>query len=67
MIINWHLVTYFIQRGTGDVIFSFLMKALDEHGISLKQVLTLSRDGPNVNKTIFSLFQNKLKNQNLKK
>lgn len=37
------------------------MKALDSHGLSLKKLLILGSDRPNVNKMILRLFQENLK------
>ena len=43
-IINRFLITYFIERGTGEIIFNYLLKALNEFQIPLRKVLTLGMD-----------------------
>ena len=61
MIVCKHLVTYFLGKATGRILFDSLKKALDSNGLSFRKVLALGCDGPNVNKTVLSLFQEKLK------
>lgn len=61
MIIDRHLITYFIGKADGETIFNHLLKALDSHNLSSKNVLTLGSDGPNVNKKVLRLFQERLK------
>lgn len=60
-VINNHLSTKFLKNGLGVTIFDHLMLCLDENGLSLKNLITLGRDGPNVNKTVAGLFNEKLK------
>lgn len=60
-VINSHLETKFLKNGKGLTIFDTLVNCLDEHGLCLKNVLTLGRDGPNVNKTVENLLNEKLK------
>ena len=67
MIVNRHLVTKFIDRGTGESLFNHLLESLDSNGLQLKNLLTLGRDGPNVNKTVARLFDEKFKELKYKK
>ena len=60
-VVNRYLETKFIERGTGEIIFNNLLSTLDSKGLRLNQILTLAMDGPNVNKKVFRLFQEKLK------
>lgn len=63
LVVNRHLITYFIEKADAFTLLKYLFKALDSHNLSLKKVLALSSDGPNVNKKVFRLFQEKLKNE----
>lgn len=56
-----HLQTYFLGSATGQILFDYLIKAIDFNNLLQKNVLTLGCDGPNVNKTVFKLFQESLK------
>lgn len=60
-IVNKHLVTYFIGKADADTLFKYLIKALDEHQLSLKNVLMVACDGPNVNKKVIRCFKEKRK------
>lgn len=67
-VIQRHLETRFIDKGDGKTIFKNLLGILESNGLSLNKLVTVSRDGPNVNKTVFNLFQKKqeeLKNKTL--
>ena len=63
---NCHLETKFIAKGDGDKLFTHLLDTLRSNDINLKSILTLGRDGPNVNKKVERLFDNKLRELNLK-
>ncbi|KAJ8684031.1 hypothetical protein QAD02_019823 [Eretmocerus hayati] len=66
MIVNRHLVTYFIKRGNSDTILFYLIKAIDSHGLPMKNVIALGSDGPNVNKAVARKFNEHLKTLKLK-
>lgn len=59
-IVNRHLQTKFIARGDAKTIFDELLATLKENGLILQNILTLAKDGPNVNKKIHTLFENEL-------
>ena len=59
-IVNRHLITFFIDKGHAQTLFEYLMKAINMHNLLTDQVLTLGRDGPNVMKALFNLFQKEL-------
>lgn len=61
-----HLHTFFIGSATGEILYQRLEEALNSNNLPLKKVMTICRDGPNVNKTLFALFQESLKKLNLK-
>lgn len=65
-IVNKHLLTIFIDNGKADCIFKSLLKALDNNGIALRQILSLGMDGPKVNQKVFRLFQEEKKEKKLK-
>ena len=44
-----HLETFFIGQPTDDILHSHILKAVDNAGLSLQNMLMLSSDGPNVN------------------
>lgn len=67
LVLNRHLETKFIDRGTAAKLFEHLMNSIDLNGIALKRILTLVRDGPNVNKSGVRSFAEKCKKLNLKK
>lgn len=56
MTITMHLETFFLNGGKADAIFKHLNCALDNAGLSLKNVAMLSSGRPNVNKTVFRMF-----------
>lgn len=60
-VINSHLCTKFIRDGTGETLIENLLECLDRNTLKLKNILTLARDGPNVNKKVARLFAEKLK------
>ena len=62
-IVNRHLVTYFIEKADAVTLLKYLLESLDSHNLSIKKVLALSSDGPNVNKKVFRLFLEKLKDK----
>lgn len=62
-----HLQTFFIENGKGVTIAKYLDEALLNAKLSLQDMLTLGRDGPNVNKTVFNLMQEKFKEKTGKK
>lgn len=66
IVVNRYLETRFIEKGDGDTLFKYLISSLDSNNLSLKQILTLAIDGPNVNKKVMRLFQEKLKDLNHK-
>lgn len=65
-VVNRHLTTRFIDQKDAKTIFNHILGALSSSGISLKRVLTLAMDGPNVNKSIFKLFQTELTSKGCK-
>ena len=50
-----------LGRATGDILSNYILDILDQCGLPLKQLLTLGSDGPNVNKTVFRLVNDKFK------
>jgi hypothetical protein len=61
-IVIHHLQTYFMGSATGQLIFEKLCYAMESNGLSYKNLLMLSSDGPNVNKTVYCLLNEKKKN-----
>lgn len=53
--ISAHLETFFIENGKAETIVKYLFLSLSNAKLPIERLLTLSRDGPNVNKTIFRL------------
>lgn len=60
-IVNRYLVTYFIEKGDAITLVKYLFQSLNSHGLSSKHLLTLGKDGPNVNKKVFRLLQEEQK------
>ena len=60
-IVNSYLETYFLENGEAKTIIKYLFKGLENNDLSLKLVLMLAKDGPNVNKTVLMLFQTELR------
>ncbi|KAE8738024.1 hypothetical protein FOCC_FOCC016505 [Frankliniella occidentalis] len=54
-----HLETVFIGSATGVILSNHLMAALERASLSLHRFLMLSCDGPNVNKTVMRLVNEK--------
>jgi len=55
-IVNRHLKTYFIGTATAKDIFNKLCEALENCQLPKKQLLMISCDGPNVNKSVKNLM-----------
>ena len=51
-----------LGHATGDIVSTEILNALDNDGLSLKNLLMLSGDGPNVNKTIHRLINDAVVN-----
>ncbi|KAK3923387.1 Reticulocyte-binding protein 2-like protein a [Frankliniella fusca] len=56
-----HLETVFIGSATGVILTNHLMAVLERASLSLHRFLMLSCDGPNVNKTVLRLVNEKVK------
>lgn len=56
-----HLETFFIGQATGDILHEYILKAVDNAGLSLQNMLMLSSDGPNVNKKVWRLVNEAVK------
>ena len=63
---NHFLEAYFIENGKADTIHKYLLQALNSSNISPQKVITLSMDGPPVNKKVFKLFNEHLKKSDSK-
>ena len=57
LVVCYHLQTYFLGSATGQILYNHLMKALDKNNLSVKNLMALGCDGPNVNKTVNRLFK----------
>ncbi len=60
-VIQFHLETFFIDDGLADTIDEHLIKALNNGNLSIERMITIGRDGPNVNKKVFRLMNDKFK------
>lgn len=60
-VIQFHLETFFIENGLGDTIVAYLIKALKNANLPIERMITIGRDGPNVNKKVFRLMNAKYK------
>ena len=56
-----HLETCFIGQATGDILHSYILKAVDNACLPLQNMLMLSSDGPTVNKKVFRLVNEAVK------
>lgn len=56
-----HLETFFIEDGKADTIFKYIRLALDNAKLPISKMLTLGKDGPNVNKKVFRLVNEEFK------
>lgn len=63
---NHFLEAYFIENGKAETIFKYLMQALTSNKISPEKIISLSMDGPPVNKKVFKLFDEHLSKINSK-
>jgi hypothetical protein len=52
-----HLKTYYLDDGKATTILECIKNALQEWQLSLRKVVMLSSDGPNVNKTVTKAFK----------
>lgn len=59
--------TFFIENGLGETIVAYLIKALNNGNLSIERMITIGRDGPNVNKKVFRLMDAKYKEATGKK
>lgn len=64
---EFHLETFFIENGKGETIVKYLFLSLDNAKLPFERLLTLSRDGPNVNKKVFRLMNEEFKKKTGKK
>lgn len=55
------LQTYFLGHATGEILSNFILKAVHDNGIPLSKLLMVSSDGPNVNKKVWRLLNEKVK------
>lgn len=60
-VVQCHLETFFIENGCADTIAGYLLKALDNAKVPIDKMITLSRDGPNVNKKVLRLIKEQFK------
>lgn len=56
-----HLETFFIENGKAETIVKYIQSALDNSRVSFNKMLTVSMDGPNVNKKVFRLLNEDFK------
>lgn len=59
-IITRHLETFFIDNGKAKTIFDKILLSLSNANLSLKNVLMLGSDGPNVNKAVFRMLNDEI-------
>lgn len=60
-VLSHHLETFFLGHAKATDIVSHLLKAIDNAGLPLANILMLSSDGPNVNKAVFKLMNEEVK------
>ncbi|XP_034248692.1 uncharacterized protein LOC117649763 [Thrips palmi] len=60
-IVFHHLESLFIGSATGVIVSDHLLQVLERACLCLQKFLMLSMDGPNVNKTVFRLVSEKVK------
>ena len=56
-----HLETVFIGQATAKIITDHIVSAIDKSAFSLSGLIMIGSDGPNVNKSIFSKMNEKVK------
>lgn len=56
-----HLETFFIGHTRATDIIKFIKQALDNAGLSLNKLASISSDGPNVDKSIFRILNEEIK------
>jgi len=57
-----HIETFFIGSATGLILLDYIIKAIKNANLSIDKLLMLGSDGPNVNKTVFKLVNENVKN-----
>lgn len=60
-VVNIHLQTFFLGHATGAILAEQIINSISDSNISMRKLLSLSSDGPNVNKTVFKLVNEKIK------
>lgn len=60
-VMSFHLETFYIGFAKGPDIMEKLLAAIDNGNLQLACLLMLGSDGPNVNKTVFRLMNEKVK------
>lgn len=55
-----HLRTYFIGTASGNIIYEKVKESIEKAQLPLKKLIMISSDGPNVNKTVWNLFNEDL-------
>lgn len=60
-VIQFHLETFFIENGLGETIVAYLVESLKNANLPIERMVTIGRDGPNVNKRVFRLMNAKFK------
>ncbi|KAF2901839.1 hypothetical protein ILUMI_04350 [Ignelater luminosus] len=56
-----HLESFFIGHATAEILSDHILKSINNSGLTLNKLLMLSADGPNVNKKVFRLINEKVK------
>lgn len=58
---QFHFETFFIENGEAETMVKYLIQALHNAKLPLEHMIALGRDGPNVNKKVFRLMNDKSK------
>jgi len=56
-----HLQTFFIKEATSDILKDQIISAMNNMNLQLKFLITMSSDGPNVNKSVFAKINENMK------
>lgn len=64
---EFHLETFFIENGKGETIVKYLLLGLSNANLPIERLITISRDGPNVNKKVFRLMNAEFKKKKQEK
>jgi hypothetical protein len=59
--VSRHMSTVFIGKATAEILVETLVNVISETGLSLNDIVSVSCDGPNVNKKVIELLNGRIK------